>query len=142
MEFKKIFSGSVLRTTSSEPYYFNRCEISVYVTYNAVTLDAVEEEFKKSIPLLKPKQIGNKAVMAKVTSPESGIAIIMNISNEDKSCVDLACERLRAIFFRSIREYSSELGLTPEYTEEEWLRLRYFDMYKDAADLLTFELAG
>lgn len=141
MEFKKIYRGEVIRTTSTSPFYFNRREISVFVTYSAGSIDGVVNAFRDVSPIFSPKTISNNAFIAKVNSPVTGAVIVLNVTDEDKSNPEIACERLRATFYRLVREYSTELGLSPDIKEDAWLDLRYIEMYKEAADNLQYELS-
>ena len=141
MDFKKIYRGEVIRTTSTPPFYFNRREISVFITFSAGSIDGVVNAFREITPIFNPKTISNNAFIAKVNSPVTGAIIVLNVTDEDKSNQEIACERLRATFYRLIREYSTDLGLLPDIKEDAWLDSRYLEMYKDAADNLQFELA-
>ena len=142
MDFKEIYRGPIIRSTTNSPYLLNRREFSVFVTYSAGSINGVEQAFRAKFPTIqRPMTIGNNFLMVKVNSPVTGAAIIMNVCDEDKASPEIACERLRAAFYKLTREYATELCLTPDIKEDAWLDHRYLEMYEDAADNLRYELA-
>lgn len=141
MDFKEIYRGELVRTTAGNNIYFLRREVTVLITYSAGSIAGVEQAYRaQNSTIQNVKTIGNNIMMAQTNNPVTGAIIIMNVTDEDKANKDLACERLRAAFFRMTREYGCALGLTAEYSEEPWLTARYLDMWRDAADNLIYEL--
>ena len=141
MDFKRIYRGEIVRTKKELPEYFVRREITVLVTYGAASIAGVEQAYRaQNATIQKPKTISNSFFMAQTNAPVTGAVIIMNITDEDKNNTELACEKLRAAFYRMSVEYADSLGISPDLGEELWLTARYLDMFKDAADNLVYEL--
>ena len=141
MDFKEIYRGELVRTTTGSSGYFLRREVTVLITFSAGSIAGVEQAYRaQNSTIQNVKTIANNIRMAQTNNPVTGAIIIMNVTDEDKMNHDLACERLRAAFFRMTREYGCALGLTPDPGEDAWLTARYLDMFKDASDNLVYAL--